>query len=134
MESVEIGRLLLVSLEFQLVLSVAEGSDELAGGFADVHHALYLLLGDVLIVDWGHLNSVFNADSCKFVLEVGMLDQEFTDLVAKMIDDIVLILLSDLLKELNVQHREDLEFIGGLLYNLVNALGLHIDRFTHLLN
>lgn len=125
---------MLISFQFQLVLTVAEGSNQFAGGFADVHHALALLLGDVLIVDWGHFNSVLNANSCKFVLEVGMLDQKLTDLMAKMIDNVVLILLSDLLKELNIQHREDLEFISGLLYNLVNALGLHIDRFTHLLN
>ena len=119
-----------VSFQFQLVLAVGEGSYQLAGGLPDINHALSLLLSDILVGQWSHLNPVFNADVNEFIFESSMLDQEFSNLVTKVIDDVLIILLSDLLEELLIQHGENFQLISCFLYNLVDTLSLHIDRFT----
>ena len=134
MESVELSRLLLVGLEFELVFSVAESSDELADSASKVDHDLPLVLSASFVSELNSFDSILNTHGIELVLEVGMLDQKLTDLVAKVVDDVVFILLPDLVKELIIQHREHLKLVCCFLYYLVNALGLHINRFTHLLN
>ena len=134
MESVELSRLLLVGLQFELVFSVAESSDQLADSASKVDHDLPLVLSASFVSELDSFDSILNAHGIELVLEVGMLDQKLTDLVAKVVDDIMFILLPDLVKELIIQHREHLKLVCCLLYHLMNALGLHINRFTHLLN
>jgi hypothetical protein len=95
---------LLVGFEFELVFSIAKSSDEFADSASKVDLDLPLILSASLIGYLYRLNSIFNAHGIELVLEVGMLDQKLTDLVAEMVDDVMLILLADLVKELIIQH------------------------------
>lgn len=103
MESGELVRLVLKLFQLQLHLSLTKNPNELFDGLFRLDSTLPCFLGHELIIQRGHLDSIFHAHSLKPFLQDGLLDQKLARPRSEVVYNLLLISLLELLKEVNVK-------------------------------